>query len=203
MQQKPGSDMNGCALGAIVEFAQALTPDIVQIAQVSTIQFVVQHMFMYGVCDQDTSGSHVLRACVCAMTGLPVVADKKGRNSKHNHSVEHTVPLDELLDERQLLIRPDRFSFEPADAVSGMCLARSCVCAVFKYALGTECVSTMVNALLSSPLRQLQVLAMDMNGCAFVSLLLRILHSSTIPVRLVVLKSLGCAKVDGFVDTGF
>lgn len=85
---------------AIRQFADGLLPDLLQIAH-------------------DTSGSHVLRSLVCVMAGLPVIAEKKGRNSKHNHSVEHTVPLDELLDGQQLLIREDKFSYELAEIMNG------------------------------------------------------------------------------------
>ena len=46
----------------------------------------------------DINGSHVVRAVFCVCAGLPVIAEKRGKNAKHAHSVSLTEPLEKLLD---------------------------------------------------------------------------------------------------------
>jgi hypothetical protein len=40
---------------------------------------------------QDLCGSHSLRALLCVLAGMPVVAERRGRHSKHQHSIETAV----------------------------------------------------------------------------------------------------------------
>jgi hypothetical protein len=46
---------------------------------------------------KEMSASHVLRSLVCFLSGLPPVAEKKGKKSKHQHSVVLAEPLDAML----------------------------------------------------------------------------------------------------------
>lgn len=42
---------------------------------------------------QDISGTHTIRALFCLLTGMPVVAEKRGRHSKHQHSIDSAVSV--------------------------------------------------------------------------------------------------------------
>ena len=44
----------------------------------------------------DICGSHVLRALVCLLAGIPVISERKGKTSKHQHSVSQAQPLEKL-----------------------------------------------------------------------------------------------------------
>lgn len=47
---------------------------------------------------KEMSASHVLRSLFCLLTGMPVIAERKGKNSKHQHSISLSEPLDSLVE---------------------------------------------------------------------------------------------------------
>lgn len=46
---------------------------------------------------KELCASHVVRSALCTLTGMPVVAERKGKFSKHQHSVTLSEPLDSLI----------------------------------------------------------------------------------------------------------
>jgi hypothetical protein len=46
---------------------------------------------------KDVSASHVLRSALCLLVGIPVISERKGKNSKHQHSVSHSMLLEAVL----------------------------------------------------------------------------------------------------------
>ena len=46
---------------------------------------------------KELSASHVVRSALCALAGLPIVSERKGKGSKHQHSVSLSEPLESLL----------------------------------------------------------------------------------------------------------
>ena len=46
---------------------------------------------------KDLCGSHVIRAAICTLIGMPVISERKGKTGKHQHAVSLTEPLETLL----------------------------------------------------------------------------------------------------------
>ena len=46
---------------------------------------------------KEPSVSHVLRSIICLLAGIPVVSEKRGKASKHQHSVALSQPLESML----------------------------------------------------------------------------------------------------------
>ena len=42
---------------------------------------------------QDISGTHTLRALFCLLTGMPAIAERRGRHAKHQHAIETALTL--------------------------------------------------------------------------------------------------------------
>lgn len=42
----------------------------------------------------DICGTHSMRALFCLLTGMPVVAERRGKNAKHQHAIETAIVLD-------------------------------------------------------------------------------------------------------------
>ncbi len=53
---------------------------------------------------KELSASHVIRALICALVGMPVVSERKGKQSKHQHSVDLSEALDSLLEPKRFYI---------------------------------------------------------------------------------------------------
>src|SRR5690242_5618546 len=47
---------------------------------------------------REMSASHVLRSLFSLLAGMPVIAERKGKNSKHQHSISLSEPLDSLIE---------------------------------------------------------------------------------------------------------
>ena len=63
----------------------------------------------------DISGSHVIRSLISLLIGVPVVAEKKGKASKHRHSVALGCPLESITDPALFTIHADHFIDTPPD----------------------------------------------------------------------------------------
>lgn len=46
---------------------------------------------------KEISASHVIRSALCLLAGMPVIAERKGKSSKHQHSISLSEPLDVVL----------------------------------------------------------------------------------------------------------
>jgi hypothetical protein len=46
----------------------------------------------------EQSASHVVRSMLSLLAGIPTVAERKGKNSKHQHSISLSEPLEMLLE---------------------------------------------------------------------------------------------------------
>lgn len=47
----------------------------------------------------DMSASHVLRSMLCVCTGIPLVAERRGKTARHQHSSSFSEPLENLVEE--------------------------------------------------------------------------------------------------------
>jgi hypothetical protein len=106
---------------------------------------------------KELSASHVVRSALCALAGIPIVAERKGKESKHKHAVSLSEPLESLL-------APGKFYIDRKKAFS--------VPEEFHELLGEAAAS-----LLTLSTADLQGLIADSSSCAVVSLMLRILFS--------------------------
>jgi hypothetical protein len=123
------------------------------------LEFFAPIMEDFVGASKDMNATHVLRAGLCMLAGLPVISERRGKASKHQHSVALSEPLDALL--RQ----PEGFHLD-----SSLCFA---VPDSFQELLG----STVAGGLLSLPASELQNLVVDLSGAAVISFVLRVLFS--------------------------
>lgn len=107
---------------------------------------------------RDVSASHVLRSAISLLMGLPVIAERKGKASKHQHSVSYSVTLDTLLTPGHLTI--DRRHF--FDVPSGFYEAIERTIESF-----SELESSILHELLA-----------DTSSCAVITLLYRVASAS-------------------------
>lgn len=107
---------------------------------------------------QDMNGSHVVRAALSALAGLPVISEKRGKQAKHQHSVPLSRPLASLLAENSFLIDKSN-SFPVPDSFHDFLR------------------STIESGLLGKRPDELQAIVVDPAGAATMTLLLRILYS--------------------------
>ena len=77
---------------------QDLEPQFIEETIVNLAKPLINEMFWLG---KEMSASHVLRSLMCLLAGLPTIAEKKGKNSKHQHSVILSEPVDQMLEESQ------------------------------------------------------------------------------------------------------
>lgn len=63
----------------------------------TTLAFVADILGAFRYVATDMCGSHVLRSIICLLAGIPVISERKGKTSKHQHSVSLAEPLDKLL----------------------------------------------------------------------------------------------------------
>ena len=111
---------------------------------------------------KDINSAHVVRSALCLLAGLPVVSERRGKTSKHKHSVGLSEPLDTLL------LPPDGFHID-----SSCCFS---VPDTFHELIGT----VVIEKLLSLRLQDLQTLVVDIYGATVISFTLRVLFSSGI-----------------------
>lgn len=108
---------------------------------------------------KDMNATHVVRAALCVLSGLPVISERRGKSSKHQHSVGLSQPLDSLL------LQPDCFVID-----SSCCFP---VPESFQDLLGT----TVIEGLLSLSAPDLQGLCVDTSGAAVTAFIVRVLFS--------------------------
>lgn len=65
--------------------------------ETAILSFVQPLLESFKLIANDISGSHVLRSVMCLLSGLPCISEKKGKNSKHQHAVSLSEPLETLL----------------------------------------------------------------------------------------------------------
>jgi len=53
---------------------------------------------------KELSASHVIRAVICVLVGMPVVSERKGAQSKHQHSVELSESMESLLEPKRFYV---------------------------------------------------------------------------------------------------
>jgi hypothetical protein len=109
---------------------------------------------------KDINGSHVVRAMIALLAGLPIIAERKSKNSKHQHSIAHSVPLEKLL-------RADRFYFDSD---------KSCSVPESFH----ETLIKLSSALAALPGDDLRSMACDSTGGGVLGLLLRVLSAPDI-----------------------
>jgi hypothetical protein len=104
---------------------------------------------------REMAATHVLRSLVCLLSGLPTIAERKGKNSKHHHSVVFSEPLENMTAEDGLSLDHKKSFSVPAG---------------FKE----EIVKSFQNLITHSK-RELQLLIADFSSCALVTLFLKVL----------------------------
>lgn len=106
---------------------------------------------------KELSASHVIRSLLCCLAGMPCVSERKGKDSKHQHSVSLSETMDNLLEPKRFYIAQKVLFYVPSE---------------FKEALGAAAAT-----LLSLNTAQLQDLVADSSSCAVLSLFLRLLYT--------------------------
>lgn len=131
----------------------------------------------------EQSASHVVRSMLSLLAGIPTIAERKGKNSKHQHSISLAEPLDTLLEAGLFYVSskatyavPSRFHGK--DSVvgtrgSGMSDAQ-CHTAVFHSA---GILVSSVDILLKLSTKELERLIADFSSSAVLGLLIRILSN--------------------------
>lgn len=73
----------------------------------------------------EQSASHVVRSMLSLLAGIPTVAERKSKNSKHQHSIALAEPLDSLV-EPGLFYISTKAAFPVSSSFHGMvvCLCR-------------------------------------------------------------------------------
>lgn len=122
-------------------------------------EFVQPILSDFNFSAKDMNATHVLRAVLCMLAGLPVVSEKRGKSSKHQHSVGLSEPLDSLM------LQPDGFFIDRSFCFS--------VPESFHDLLGT----TVIEGLLSLRPDELQALVVDTSGAAVIAFIIRVLFS--------------------------
>ena len=55
----------------------------------------------------DLAASHVVRSAVCLLAGLPVIAERKSKGARHQHSGALAEPLESLLEQGKFFMSSD------------------------------------------------------------------------------------------------
>lgn len=64
---------------------------------------------------KETSASHVVRSLLCLLAGMPCISERKGKDSKHQHSVSLSEPIDSLLEPKRFTVAPAVLFYVPAE----------------------------------------------------------------------------------------
>ena len=110
---------------------------------------------------KETAGSHVLRSAMCALAGVPVVAERKGKDSKHQHSVSLSESLEALTSPQRLFICETAAFMVPHEF----------------HAAFIGAVETLLSSNQSTDLHDMVA---DPTACAVLGLLLRVLSNPAI-----------------------
>ena len=105
---------------------------------------------------KEQAASHVIRSCFCVLAGIPSISERKGKGSKHKHSVALSEPLDKMLQDKCFYIS-NSWAFDVPEE--------------FHETLGTA----VVTGLLSLSTSELQDIVANSSSVACIGLLLRIL----------------------------
>lgn len=76
---------------------------------------VLQEMSWLG---KEMSASHVIRSSISLVLGLPLVAEKKGKLSKHKHSIGYSEPMESLLEPGHFFISEKKALSMPSSVQS-------------------------------------------------------------------------------------
>ncbi len=106
---------------------------------------------------KEMSASHVLRSIISLLTGLPPVAERKGKNSKHQHSVIMAETIEALQHPGEFYFSENKSFYVP-----------DC----FKDELLQG-----VDSLLKKSKRDIQLMIADTSSCALISILLRVISN--------------------------
>ncbi len=119
---------------------------------------LTQEMFWLG---KEMSASHVIRSLICLLSGLPTIAEKKSKNSKHQHAVASSEPLEQML-------APNAFFISEAKTFP------------VPQAFKDEVLSGFQRLVTTKSKRDLQLFIADISSCALLTLLLKILSNPKI-----------------------
>ena len=68
--------------------------DVVTSTILDLIQPILDNM---STLINDMNGTHVIRAAIAVLTGIPVLSERKGKESKHQHSVPLAEPFESIM----------------------------------------------------------------------------------------------------------
>lgn len=133
---------------------ETLNEDILQETVLSLVRPVLKEISWLA---KELSASHVIRNIFCCLAGMPVISERKGKGSKHQHSVSLSETLENLIEPKQFYISRTVLFYVPQE---------------FHEAL-KEAAERLLN--LSSA--ELQDLVADTSSCTVLSLASRILST--------------------------
>ena len=122
----------------------------------------------------DLCASHVVRSALCVLTGMPVVGEKRSKNSRHQHSVGFTEPMDSLLVANKSYIDENACFSVPDDFHNALnqCLQNLCTPGFGKPGEGGDSQTAR-----AKHIKTLHDLIEDPSGCAVFGLVLRICYN--------------------------
>eukprot|EP00981_Chlorochromonas_danica_P014659 scaffold8522_cov157-Ochromonas_danica.AAC.3 len=104
------------------------------------------------------SASHVIRSLLSLLLGLPLIAERKSKKSKHQHSVGYSEPLESLLEPHRYFISAAKVGF------------------AVPQSFHTTIEAALEKLIARSP-HDLQTQIANISSCAIITFLLRILSS--------------------------
>lgn len=85
----------------------------------------------------EQSASHVVRSMLSLLAGIPTVAERKGKNSKHQHSISLSEPLETLL-EPGLFYISNKATYAVPTEFHGECLRDRAWCELQHLYIGIQ-----------------------------------------------------------------
>jgi len=159
-----------------------------EILSKSVLDFVKPLLNDIYILMNDINGSHVLRSAICALVGMPVVIERKGKGSKHQHSIALAEPLDKLICPTKFYLNNEVCFSVPEDFHGNkLYLIKVLIAKLIPRKSVIESLGAAVASLLSISSVDLQNLIASPSSCAVLGLLLRVFYSPLIiQVRFVV-----------------
>lgn len=144
----------------IVKF-DGLSDDETEEMESTIIAFVTPFIQEITWLCREISASHVIRSFLSLLVGVPTISEKKGKNSKHQHSVNLSEPLEALIKDAGKFYISKSVSFTVPQQFH-------------------DIVFDACDAFLQLSSRELQLMIADSSGCAVLVLLIRILSNPTL-----------------------
>ena len=146
----------------------------------SVLSLCVPILHEFAWLSKDLNASHVVRAVVCVLAGVPIISERKGKGSKHPHSVSLSEPLDKLI-HKNLFFIDSSVSFDVPEEFNGTEIHFAIVSDMNdSYMCSSVALVEAVTKLFELSVHELQSLAADPTSAAVLGVLERVLANPKI-----------------------